>query len=92
MVEVFVLCAGRLIAHRSFEPGDATGLVRFADEVLTRHQQNGSRPEKEGSNEARIVAAYLRRRQAVVEAVRLKGARDLLQVAQRVSEAAAPLT
>jgi DNA polymerase III subunit epsilon len=92
MVEVFVLCAGRLIAHRSFEPGDATGLVRFADEVLTRHQHNGSRPEKEGSNEARIVAAYLRRRQAVVEAVRLKGARDLLQVAQRVSEAAAPLT
>ena len=91
MVEVFVLCAGRLIAHRGFEPGDATGLARFADEVLARPQENGSCPQKEGSNEARIVAAYLRRRQAVVEAVLLKGARDLLQAAERVAEAAAPL-
>jgi DNA polymerase III subunit epsilon len=91
VVEVFILCAGRLAAHRGFEPGDATGLVRFADEVLTRPQENGSRPEKEGSNEARIVAAYLRRRQAVVEAVRLKEARDLLKAAERVAEAAAPL-
>jgi DNA polymerase-3 subunit epsilon len=91
VVEVFILCAGRLAAHRGFEPGDATGLVRFADEVLTRPQENGSRPEKEGSNEARIVAAYLRRRQAVVEAVRLKEARDLVKAAERVAEAAAPL-
>ena len=91
VVEVFILCAGRLIAHRGFEPGDASGLGRFADEVLTRPQENGSRPEKEGSNEARIVAAYLRRRQAVVEAVRLKEARDLLKAAERVAEAAAPL-
>jgi hypothetical protein len=66
--------------------------VRFADEVLARPQENGSRPEKEGSNEARIVAAYLRRRQAVVEAVRLREARDLLKAAERVAEAAAPLT
>jgi DNA polymerase III subunit epsilon len=91
VVEVFILCAGRLIAHRGFEPGDATGLGRFADEVLARPQENGSSPEKEGSNEARIVAAYLRRRQAVVEAVRLKEARDLLKAAERVAEAAAPL-
>ena len=90
VVEVFILCAGRLIAHRGFEPGDAAGLVRFADEVLARPQENGSLPEKEGSNEARIVAAYLRRRQAVVEAVRLKEGRELLKVAQRVAEAAAP--
>jgi DNA polymerase III subunit epsilon len=89
VVEVFILCAGRLIAHRGFEPGDATGLGRFADEVLARPQENGSSPEKEGSNEARIVAAYLRRRQAVVEAVRLKEARDLLKAAERVAEAAA---
>ena len=66
-------------------------LVRFADEALARPQENGSRPEKEGSNEARIVAAYLRRRQAVVEAVRLNEARDLLKAAERVAEAAAPL-
>jgi DNA polymerase-3 subunit epsilon len=91
VVEVFILCAGRLIAHRGFEPGDATGLGRFADEVLARPQENGSRPGEEGSNEARIVAAYLRRRQAVVEAVRLREARDLLKAAQRVADAAAPL-
>jgi DNA polymerase-3 subunit epsilon len=92
VVEVFILCAGRLIAHRGFEPGDATGLGRFAEEVLARPQENGSHPGEEGSNEARIVAAYLRRRQAVVEAVRLSEARDLLKAAQRVAEAAAPLT
>jgi DNA polymerase III subunit epsilon len=91
VIEVFILCAGRLIAHRGFEPGDAIGLGRFADEVLARPRENGSRPEKEGSNEARIVAAYLRRQQAVVEAVRLKEARDLLKAAERVAEAAAPL-
>jgi hypothetical protein len=91
MVEVFILCAARLIAHRGFEPGDATGLERFADEVLARPQENGSLPEKEGSSEARIVATYLRRRHAVVEAVRLTEARDLLKAAQRVAEAAAPL-
>jgi DNA polymerase III subunit epsilon len=90
VVEVFILSAGRLIAHRGFEPGDAAGLVRFAAEVLAGPQENGSLPEKEGSNEARIVAAYLRRRQAVVEAVRLKEAPELLKVAQRVAEAAAP--
>jgi hypothetical protein len=65
--------------------------VRFADEVLARPQKNGSSPEKEGSNEARIVAAYLRRRQAVVEAVRLKEAPDLLKAAERVAEAAVSL-
>jgi hypothetical protein len=90
VVEVFILCAGRLIAHRGFEPGDATGLGRFAVEVLVSAQENGSRPEKEGSNEARIVAAYLRRRQVVVEAVRLREAPDLLKAAERVAVAAAP--
>jgi DNA polymerase III subunit epsilon len=90
VIEVFILCAGHLIAHRGFEPGDATGLGRFADEVLAGPQENGSLPEKEGSNEARIVAAYLRRRQVVVEVVRLREARDLLKAAERVAEAAAP--
>jgi DNA polymerase-3 subunit epsilon len=91
VIEVFILSAGRLIAHRGFEPGDATGLGRFAEEALARPQENGSRPDKEGSNEARIVAAYLRRRQVVVEAVRLSEARDLVKAAERVAEAAAPL-
>jgi len=91
VIEVFILCAGRLVAHRGFEPGDAAGLARFAEEALSRPQENGSPPEKEGASEARIVAAYLRRRQAVVEAVRLKEARDLLKAAERVAEAAVPL-
>jgi hypothetical protein len=42
---------------------------------------------KEGSNEARIVAAYLRRRSGVVEAVRLGEAGDLVKAAERVVEA-----
>jgi DNA polymerase-3 subunit epsilon len=86
VIEVFILCGGRLVAHRGFEPGDTGGLSRFAGEALARPAENGS--NKEGSNEARIVAAYLRRRQAVVEAVLLREARDLLKVAQRVAEAA----
>ena len=90
VIEVFILCSGRLVAHSGFEPADTSGLARFAEEALTRPQENGSRVAKEGSNEARIVAAYLRRRQAVVEAVRLKEARDLLQAAERVAEAASP--
>jgi DNA polymerase III subunit epsilon len=88
VIEIFILCGGRLVAHRGFESGDAAGLTRFADEVLARPKDNGSRPDKEGSNEARIVAAYLRRRQTVVEAARLKEARDLLKAAERVAEAA----
>jgi len=90
VIEVFILCSGRLVAHSGFEPADTSGLARFAEEALARPQENGSRVAKEGSNEARIVAAYLRRRQAVVEAVRLKEARDLLQAAERVAEAASP--
>jgi DNA polymerase-3 subunit epsilon len=91
VIEVFILRAGRLAAHSGFEPGDSAGLTRFAEQVLARPEENGSRPEKEGSNEARIVAAYLRRRQAVVEAVRLKEALDLLKAVEQVAEAAAPL-
>jgi DNA polymerase III subunit epsilon len=88
VVEVFILHAGRLVAHRGFEPGDKAALSGFASEVLARPAVNGSASDKEGSNEARIVATYLRRRSTVVEAVRLKEARDLLKVAERVAEAA----
>ncbi len=88
VVEVFVLSGGRLVAHQGFDPGKKGELSSFAEEVLARPAENGSRPDREGSNEARIVAAYLRRRQAVVEAVRLKEASDLLKVAERVAEAA----
>jgi DNA polymerase-3 subunit epsilon len=95
VIEVFILQSGRLISHRGFEPADTTGLVSFADEALARPAPNGTPPDKQGSNEARIVAAYLRRRSTVVEAVRLEEAQDLLKVAERVAEdageGAAPL-
>ena len=88
MIEVFILSSGRLVAHQGFEPRDTGELSRFAEGVLAKPAENGSRPDREGSNEARIVAAYLRRRSTVVEAVRLKEAGDLLKVAERVAEAA----
>ena len=95
VIEVFILQSGRLISHRGFEPADAAGLTRFASEALARPAPNGAPPDKQGTNEARIVAAYLRRRSTVVEAVRLKEAQDLLKVAERVAEdageGAAPL-
>ena len=88
VIEVFVLRAGRLISHRGFEPQDTKGLTSFAGEALTRPVPNGSAPGKQ-TDEARIVAAYLRRRSTVVEAVQLREARDLLKVVESVAEAAA---
>jgi DNA polymerase-3 subunit epsilon len=88
VIEVFILRAGRLISHRGFEPKDTKGLTRFAGEALARPAPNGAPSGKQGSNEARIVAAYLRRRSTVVEAVQLREARDLLKVAESVAEAA----
>ncbi|MGH3147456.1 MAG: DEDD exonuclease domain-containing protein [Rubrobacter sp.] len=95
VIEVFVLRGGRLVAHRGFESKDTAGLTDFAGEVLARSEEDEPRPGKEGSNEARIVAAYLRRRSTVVEAVRLREARDLVaavgRIAETVEESAAPL-
>jgi DNA polymerase III subunit epsilon len=88
VVEVFILREGRLISHRGFEPKDTRGLIGFAGEALARPAPNGSESGKQKSNEARIVAAYLRRRSTVVEAVQLREARDLLKVAESVAEAA----
>jgi DNA polymerase-3 subunit epsilon len=86
VIEVFVLSEGRLVSHRGFEAGDSDALARFAEEALERQR---ALPDsgKEGSNEARIVAAYLRRRSGVVEAVRLDEAGDLIKAAERVVEA-----
>jgi hypothetical protein len=39
-------------------------------------------------DEARVVAAYLRRRSATVEAIRLEASRDLLEAVGRVAAAA----
>ncbi|MCA1687710.1 MAG: hypothetical protein LC714_03750 [Actinobacteria bacterium] len=91
VVEVFVLSEGRLIAHEGFEAGDLAGLSSFAEGVLARREEAGVAPGSQSSDatptsdEARVVAAYLRRRSAAIEAVRLEEARDLLEVAARVS-------
>ncbi len=86
IIEVFVLTDGRLVAHRGFEADDRVGLTLFAREALERYEKM-SPDGRKGSNEARIVAAYLRRRSGVVEAVRLGEAADLLRAAERVVEA-----
>ncbi len=83
VIEVFVLCEGRLVSHRGFEAGDTAGLAAFAEEAL-QSQESLPPGAKNGSNEARIVAAYLRRRSGVVEAVRLGEAADLVRAAERV--------
>jgi DNA polymerase III subunit epsilon len=89
IVEVFALSGGRLVAHRGFEPGDAAGLTLFAEEVLAC-QDDTAVPSGGGSaDEARIVSAYLRRRQVDVEAVRLQGSADLVNVASKVAGRAA---
>ena len=85
--EVFVLSEGRLVTHRGFEAGDAAAMAVFAERALAR-QKGMPRAGKEGSNEARIVAAYLKRRSTVVEAVSLGEAGDLAKAVQRVAEAA----
>ncbi|CAN5664364.1 hypothetical protein BH24ACT18_BH24ACT18_13570 [soil metagenome] len=86
VIEVFVLSEGRLVSHRGFEAGDTAGLTRFAEEALGR-EEDVPPAGKNGSNEARIVAAYLRRRSGVVEAVRLGETGDLVRAAERVVEA-----
>lgn len=87
IVEVFALCEGRLVAHRGFEATDLAGLMGFAGEVLAKPDNGGVESDKDGSDEARVVAAYLRRRQAAVEAVRLVEGRDLAEAVGRVARA-----
>ena len=88
VVEVFALSEGRLVAHRGFGIGDLEGLTDFAEEVLARCAEEGPHPDGSPrvSDEARVVAAYLRRRSAAMEAVRLRGAGDLLGAVGRVAE------
>jgi DNA polymerase-3 subunit epsilon len=94
IVEVFALSEGRLVGHRGFEAGDLAGLSGFAREVMERCRK--ARAHHEGSDEARVVAAYLRRRSAAIEVVRLRRVRDLLEAAGRVAgpaaEGATPLS
>ena len=85
MVEVFAFSDGRFIAHGSFEPKDASGLTLFAEEVLASHD-SAAPFDGEGADETRVVAAYLRRRQVDVEAMRLWSAAALVEAAGRVAE------
>ncbi len=89
IVEVFALSGGRLVAHRGFEPGDAAGLTLFAEEVLAGQDDNAVSSGGRSADEARIVSAYLRRRQVDVEAVRLRESADLVNVAGRLAGQAA---
>jgi DNA polymerase-3 subunit epsilon len=85
IVEVFALSEGHLVAHRGFGVGDLAGLSSFAEEVLAGCEEVGGGGEAtRTADEARIVAAYLRRRSAAMEAVRLGEARDLLEAVSRV--------
>jgi DNA polymerase-3 subunit epsilon len=86
MVEVFAFSDGRFVAHESFEPKDTPGLTLFAEEVLASHDGAAPPCDEEGADETRVVAAYLRRRQVDVEAVRLWSAADLADAAGRVAE------
>ncbi len=102
IVEVFVLSEGRLVAHEGFETRDLAGLSSFAERVLARCEEAGpcdggevgvavdsqSSDATPASDEARVVAAYLRRRSAAIEAVRLEETRDLLEAAARVARTA----
>lgn len=83
VAEVFVLSSGRLVAHEGFETGDSESLKRFAGELLA--QRELPLAGQDGSDEARIVAAYLRRRAATVEAVCLEEVEDLLAAVRRVA-------
>jgi excinuclease UvrABC nuclease subunit len=87
MIEVFVLSDGRLVGHQGFEPGDVDGLEAFAADALEKQKLMPDGNGKKGSDEIRIVAAYLRRRSGVVEAVGLDEADDLVKAAKRVAEA-----
>jgi DNA polymerase-3 subunit epsilon len=85
IVEVFVLFKGRLFAHEGFETGDLAGLSSFAGRVLAGCEEASSQSSAPASDEARVVAAYLRRRSVAIEAVHLKEARHLLEAAGRVA-------
>jgi len=85
IVEVFALFEGRLVAHKGFEPGNAAALALFAEEVLAGHDDT-TPSGTGGADEARIVAAYLRRRQVDVEAVRLREPADLVGAVGRMAE------
>src|SRR5215217_1686896 len=86
IVEIFAFSEGRLVAHKGFEPEDAPGLTLFARSVLNHCDDALS---YESVDEARVVAAYLRRRRVDAEVVPLREAADLVDAVGKVAERAA---
>jgi DNA polymerase III subunit epsilon len=84
MIEVFVLSEGRLIDHQSFESLDRAGLSLFAESALAGSRPGVRRETASVSDEARVVAAYVRRYSGV-EVAQLWEARDLLGAVARVA-------
>ncbi|MDQ4106885.1 MAG: exonuclease domain-containing protein, partial [Actinomycetota bacterium] len=80
IVEVFAFSEGNLISHGGFDAGDSAGLGRFAAEALSGR----AGAVFGGADEARVVAAYLKRRSAAVEAMRLRRVEDLMEAVSRV--------
>jgi DNA polymerase-3 subunit epsilon len=83
MVEVFAFSEGCLIAHEGFDPEDTAGLALFAKSVLAGHHEVPSGGN--GAEETRVVAAYLKKCRVEIEAVRLRGATELVDAAGKVA-------
>ncbi len=79
LVEIFAFSGGRLISHQGFEADDAAGISRFAKAALSEPGKSSDG----GPDESRVVAAYLRRRSAAVEAVQLSNEEDLLDAVRQ---------
>lgn len=80
VVEVFILRCGRLVAHEGFEATDEAGITAFAAAINTS-KDNG---DSDGVDEAQVVAAYLRRRQAPFEVAVTVDKEELLAIVRRV--------
>lgn len=81
--EVFVLSGGRLVAHEGFAPSDAAGIRKFA----ARAGKNGaSLSGEQGMGEARVVAAYLRKKEPLFEAEPLTDGAALVRLVEKASE------
>lgn len=85
IVEVFAFSKGHLIAHKGFELEDKASLSLFAEEALAGGR-DAAFSDGEGADEARIVAAYLRKRGEEAEAFHLRGTADLLEAVERVGK------
>ncbi|MGI8649343.1 MAG: DEDD exonuclease domain-containing protein [Rubrobacter sp.] len=82
--EVFVLSGGRLVAHEGFTTTDSVAIREFASGAI----EDGGRAltGEQGTGEARVVAAYLRRRAAFLEAAPLTEVEGLVGLIEKADE------